>query len=230
MSTEQADWPPGWEDALRGFSRAPSEAAWDALMLFMPLDDWYACLKSSLLYLESLGVDPDVLFLFGSKDGLLPVAIGWAQDGLVSPEVILGNLHRYASAEMHATMWGLAAAAYVHREDHFNTIRCLKRAVELDRSGRYAIDPVWRRADETLRSTLVKMGLTRGKDQRAASYPPFFICHLSFIWQSMRAGCGWRRRRRERAAAGREDSSVPSRRRRAARRRRGRPPPACRRP
>lgn len=128
-------------------------------MRFTPLEDWYSRKKSSLLYLESLGVDHNLLFVLGSKDGLMPMAMGWAEDGIVAPETILGNLHRYVSDEMHATMWGLAAAAYVHRKDHFNTIRCLKRAVELNESGWHAIDAVWQRADDTLKSILLKMGL-----------------------------------------------------------------------
>lgn len=144
--------------ALDAFAKAPSEKAWDDFMRFTPLEHLYARKKAALRYLMGLGVDPNLLFVLGSKDGLLPDAMGWAEDGLVEPDTIHSNIYRYVSAEMRAEMWGLAAAAYFHRSDWFNTVRCLRLAVEIE-PGCHAVRFVVDRANDELLRMLEAAGI-----------------------------------------------------------------------
>ena len=69
----------------------------------------------------------------------MPDAIGWAEDGLVDPETILEQEKKMLSNEMRGTLLCLAAHAYFHRGDKFNTLRCLKEAAALSDMTEYSV-------------------------------------------------------------------------------------------
>lgn len=159
--------PAGWEDALDAFVANPSVQAWDDLMRFCPLEAQFQRAKNSLHTLKARGVDPNLLFILGSKDGLLSEAIGWAEEGLVDPETILAQEKTMHSDEMRGTLLGLAARTYFHHGDRFNTVRYLKEAVALSRTVRHTVKHIEDHADHELREMMRKAGLrgTGGSDQ-----------------------------------------------------------------
>ena len=151
--------PAGWEDSLDAFVANPSVEAWDNLMRFCPLEAQFQRIKNSLRTLKARGVDPNLLFILGSKDGLIPEAIGWAEEGLVDPETILAQEKTMYSDEMRGTLLGLAARAYFHRGDRFNTVRYLKEAVALSGTARFTVQHIQDHADHELREMMLKAGL-----------------------------------------------------------------------
>ena len=151
--------PEGWEKSLDAFAANPSVEAWDELMQFCPIEAHYQRIKNALRALKARGVDPNLLFVLGTKDGLLPDAIGWAEDGLVDPETILEQEKKMLSNEMRGTLLCLAAHAYFHRGDKFNTVRCLKEAVALSEMTGYSVEAIAERSDPELREMMAKVGL-----------------------------------------------------------------------
>lgn len=151
--------PKGWEKALEAFAAKPSVEGWDKLMQFCPIETHYQRIKNALRALKARGVDPNLLFVLGTKDGLLPEAIGWAEDGLVDPEIILEQEKKMLSKEMRGTLLCLAAHAYFHRGDKFNTVRCLKEAASLSDMTEYSVKTIADHSDLELREMLAKIGL-----------------------------------------------------------------------
>ncbi|MDZ7698517.1 MAG: hypothetical protein U5R49_16850 [Deltaproteobacteria bacterium] len=151
--------PARWEKSLDAFVANPSIEAWDSLMRFCPLETHFQRVKNTLRTLKARGVDPNLLFILGSKDGLLPEAIGWVEEGLVDPETILAQEKTMHSDEMRGTLLGLAAHAYFHRGDRFNTVRYLKEAVALSETVRFTVEQIEDRADPELRDMMGKAGL-----------------------------------------------------------------------
>ncbi len=151
--------PEGWEKALDEFAANPSLEAWDKLMQFCPIEVHYQRVKNALRALKGRGVDPNILFILGTKDGLLPDAIGWAEDGLVDPATILEQEKKMRSDEMRGTLLCLAAHAYHHRGDKFNTVRCLREAAALTGMAGYTVEAIAERSDPELREILEKVGL-----------------------------------------------------------------------
>lgn len=100
--------PKHWEKSIDEFVANPSVEAWDKLMQFCPLIVRCQRVKHTLRTLKARGVDPNLLFVLGTKDGLLPEAISWAEDGLVDPETILAQKKKMLSAEMRGTLLCLA--------------------------------------------------------------------------------------------------------------------------
>jgi hypothetical protein len=119
----------------------------------------YQRVKNTLRTLLARGVDPNLIFILGTQDGLLPDAVGWAEDGLVEPETILARGKTKFSSEMRGTFKGLAAFAYFHRGDWFNTVRCLREAVALSDLAEYSVRRISQRANPELRAMLEKAGL-----------------------------------------------------------------------
>ena len=148
-----------WEESLDAFVANPSIEAWDNMMRFCPLKVHYQRVKNTLRTLKARGVDPNLLFILGSKDGLLPEAIGWAEEGLVDPETILAQEKTMHSDEMRGTLLGLAAHAYFHRGDRFNTVRYLKEAVALSDMVLFTVEYIEDNADPELREMMKKAGL-----------------------------------------------------------------------
>jgi len=151
--------PGRWEESLDAFVANPSIEAWDSLMRFCPLDVHFQRVKNTLRTLKARGVDANLLFILGSKDGLLPEAIVWAEEGLVDPETILAQEKTMHSDEMRGTLLGLAAHAYFHRGDRFNTVRYLKEAVALSETVCFTVEQIKDRADPELREMMEKAGL-----------------------------------------------------------------------
>lgn len=151
--------PARWEASLDAFVAKPSVEAWDSLMQFCPLEVHFQRVKNTLGTLKARGVDPNLLFILGSKDGLFPEAIGWAEEGLVDPETILAQEKTMHSDEMRGTLLALAAHAYFHRGDRFNTVRYLKEAVALSDTARFTVEQIEEHADPELREMMGKAGL-----------------------------------------------------------------------
>ena len=158
--------PAGWEASLDAFAANPSFEAWDNLMRFCPLEAQFQRVKNTLRNLKARGVDPNLLFILGSKDGLLPEAIGWAEEGLVDPETILAQEKTMHSDEMRGTLLGLAAQAYFHRGDRFNTVRYLKEAVAFSDTARFTVKRIEDHADHELREMMGKAGLRANLSSR----------------------------------------------------------------
>src|SRR5688572_7148739 len=61
LITESGSPPDGWSAALHDFAASPSEEAWATLMRFVPEDVFYQRLKNTIVMLQMLQCDGDVL-------------------------------------------------------------------------------------------------------------------------------------------------------------------------
>lgn len=86
--------PDGWEAAVAAFAAAPSEAAWDALMLFVSEDLHYERKRSLIRRTLELGVDPNVVFRCAARGGATSDLIGLVQDGKVDVAVVEAHARR----------------------------------------------------------------------------------------------------------------------------------------
>lgn len=158
---DQSGSPPGgWSDALHSFAAAPSEESWDALMRFVPQDVFYQRLKNTIVTLQMLHCDGDLLFRCASRGGMLPELFDLARSGTVDPETIVAR----AAGSAAAPGWlGLAAQAALARNDRFGVIRHLRAAVQDD--GAFlawaSIVEIRRDADDELNEALDKVGVPR---------------------------------------------------------------------
>jgi hypothetical protein len=163
--SEIAQAPDGWSDAVAAFALAPSIAAFETLMRFVPADAYYHRLRTTLALLVKLGVDPDLVFRFATKDGVVPDAIDLIEEGLVSPEAIV--LRARSSTPDGVPIWlALAARAAWARRDRFNAVRLTREAYDALRGsfGRSAEVEVRRLrddADEELHTMLDAAGIPR---------------------------------------------------------------------
>ncbi len=108
--------PNGWAEAVTAFAKSPTVSGWEELFRFVPEDVFYIQLRNTLSILLRLGVDPNVLFSYSTRFGIVPDTIGLAQDGLVDPETVLEHA-RSANPESRSFWLGLAAEAANARGD-----------------------------------------------------------------------------------------------------------------
>lgn len=153
--------PTGWAAALETFAAAPSEAAWDELMRFVPEDVFYQRLKYTVLVLIGLGCDGDILFRCVSRMGMIPELYDLADSGNVDPETIV---ERATGSPAEAAWLGLAAKAAFARGDRAATTRHLWRASQLDPIFAYAaIAEIRDAADPELNAELDRAGVGDGR-------------------------------------------------------------------
>lgn len=154
--------PTGWATALETFAAAPSDAAWDELMRFVPEDVFYQRLKYTVLVLIGLGCDGDILFRCVSRIGMLPELYDLADSGTVDPETIV---QRATGSPAEAAWLGLAAKAAFARGDRAATTRYLWRASQLDPIFAYAaIAEIRHAADAELNAELDRAGVVGSAD------------------------------------------------------------------
>lgn len=123
---ELVDWPPDWDAALEELSRDPSLERWRAMYRFASEASCYDWIRHALHKLRRMGIDPLVLFRFASTDAVLPDAVGYVEEGLVPPAVLIDCANEPGAA---TAIWlGLAAQATFLLGDHVGTIRLLREA------------------------------------------------------------------------------------------------------
>jgi len=161
--SEGGEPPPGWQEAVRAFARAPSLGAWRQLHRFTPADRQELRVRATLRYLRRLGVSPDVVFELATEDGLRFDAVELVDCGLVSVGVVLRGL-RAAPPGERALWLGLAARAAFAEGDRFGTVRFLGEAY---RVGHPPLLPIMQaidireQADDELHRMLDRVGVPR---------------------------------------------------------------------
>lgn len=119
--------PSGWDEALKGFAKAPSPERWSDLVRFIPDDMLYLRIRDLVSRLTQLGLDGDTIFAFASEIGLTPDLIELVELGRVSVKVLeQGAAH---AGDAKATYFGLAAEAAFLQGDVLGTVRLLRHSI-----------------------------------------------------------------------------------------------------